>query len=508
MSLASKREMLSAIKDRYQQADKKLKRQILDGFVLATNYDRKYAIKLLNKPENITKPAFIKKGRPSYYDGPVIKVLEMIWHASNQISSKRIVPFIPEFLSSLEHHGHLHLDEVTRKKVLSVSPATFDRLVHSERTKARKGVGTTRNGGILKTQIKVRTFSDWSETKPGFFECDLVAHCAENTQGQYINTLVMTDIVTTWTECIPLIKRSSDDVILGLDSAKAILPCNILGIDCDNGSEFINYALFEYCQSNNITFTRSRAYKKNDQAHVESKNGSIVRRLIGYDRFEGPAAFDALTELYAKIRLYVNFFQPSLKLASKVRDQSKITRRYEQAKTPCQRVLSNSNTSEMIKNRLMEQFRTLDPIKLQKEIRALQQQLWALAVHTQNQSEESDTSPALFYKRPKKTVKQSRQHDWKTRLDPFENVIDAIKLKIRLNPQIKAKQLLNELMGEYPKENFRKNQLRTLQRRVKELKEQFYSESYLHHSALKQSTQVDECKNDTELREVSSKMSQ
>lgn len=305
-----------------------------------------------------------------------------------------------------------------------------------------------------------------------------------------------------------LIKRSSDEVILGLDSAKAILPCNILGIDCDNGSEFINYALFEYCESNNITFTRSRAYKKNDQAHVESKNGSIVRRLIGYDRFEGPAAFDALTELYAKIRLYVNFFQPSLKLASKVRDQSKITRRYEQAKTPCQRVLSNSNTSEVIKNRLMEQFKTLDPIKLQKEIRALQQQLWALAVHTQNQSEERDTDSALFYKRPTKSVKQSRQHNWKTRLDPFENVIDTIKLKIRLNPQIKAKQLLDELMSEYPKENFGNNQLRTLQRRVKELKDHFYSELYLHHSALKQSTQVDECKNDTELREVSSKVSQ
>mgnify|MGYP002467941405 CR=1 FL=1 len=350
MSLYSKREMLSAIRDRYNKADKRLKQQILDGFVLATSYDRKYAIKLLNKTDNTNQPPASKKGRPPYYDEPVIKVLEMIWHASNQICSKRIVPFIPEFLASLERHGHLVIADCIKDKVLSVSPATFDRLIKAEKTQVAKGVTTTKNGGILKTQIKVRTFSDWNETKPGFFECDLVAHCGQSTEGQYINTLVITDIVTTWTECIPIIRKSSDDVILGLNAAKEILPCEILGLDCDNGAEFINYALVDYCAQNNITFTRSRAYKKNDQAHVESKNGSIVRRLIGYDRFEGRTAFSVLTELYAKIRLYVNFFQPSLKLASKAREQSKVTRKYEKAKTPYQRVLLNSCTPESTKS--------------------------------------------------------------------------------------------------------------------------------------------------------------
>jgi hypothetical protein len=195
----------------------------------------------------------------------------MLWHAGNQICSKRLVPFMPESVASLEQHGHLNLTDEVRKLVLSVSPATFDRLLKRERTKNGRGLGTTKPGTLLKKQITVGTFADWNEQVPGFFECDLVAHCGETIMSTFINTLVITDIITTWTECTAIFKKNANDVILALDTARKLLPFTMLGLDVDNGSEFINYDLFDYCKEGSITFTRSRPYKKMSKPTLSKK---------------------------------------------------------------------------------------------------------------------------------------------------------------------------------------------------------------------------------------------
>jgi len=199
--------------------------------------------------------------------------LTTLWYSANQICSKRLVPFLPELVPILERRGHLQLPVPIRKQVLNISASTVDRLLKKERKHSRKSLCTTRAGNLLKRQIPIRTFADWNEKVPGFMEIDLVAHCGGNVSGAYLNTLVLTDIATGWIECVPLLSKSAADVILALRLAKELLPFPLLGIDSDNGTEFINYDLLNFCKEEKITFTRSRSYKKNDQAHVEQKNG-------------------------------------------------------------------------------------------------------------------------------------------------------------------------------------------------------------------------------------------
>ena len=485
MSLLARQEMLTIINPKYKAGNSKIKKQLLDGLIAATGYERKYALKLLNNKLPINNN-IIKKGKPVYYDKAVVQVLEMIWHASNQICSKRLVPFLSDFVTALENHGHLKISDEIRTRVLSVSPATFDRLLRKERIKEKGGISTTKPGSLLKNQIKVRTFADWNEKQPGFFEADLVAHCGEVVSGTFLNTLVMTDIITTWTECIPLLRKSADDVILGLDTARKLLPFKVLGFDVDNGCEFINYDMLDYCEQNNITFTRSRAYRKNDQAHVEQKNGSIVRRLIGYDRYENELAWEAMSQLYSVLRLYVNFFQPSLKLIKKIRQNSKTIKKYEKAKTPYQRVICSEHISQIIKDELTKQYDNLDPIALLDKIKQLQDKLWKLAWNKpiQTVKEKTDienntnlikpiSSEQRFYH---KTKKASSKHNWKTRKDPFEKVQEFIDLELKFKPNMAAVELLDKLIQKYPND-FYKGHLRTLQRRIKDIRtEQRYRE--------------------------------
>jgi hypothetical protein len=479
MSLKSRQELLASIQDKYKDGDWASKNKLLDGFIVATGYNRKHAIKLLNNVEVKSEILIPKKGKPRFYNDATIKVLEMLWHASSQICSKRIVPFLPELVQALERHGHLHIDDEIKAKVLSVSSATFDRLLKKEREKIGSGISTTKSGTLLKHQIKVRTFSDWNETEPGFFEADLVAHCGGSVTGTYLNSLVLTDIATTWTECIPLLKKSADDVIAGLETAISLLPYPILGFDVDNGSEFINHQVFDFCEKNSITFTRSRAYRKNDQAHVEAKNGSIVRRFIGYDRYEGMASWKIMLQLYASLRLYVNFFQPSLKLISKSREGSKTTKKYDDAKTPYQRILLSKDASTEVKKSLTEQYINLDPIKLKDEIDTLQKELWSLAwcgpiesveEKSKNLAESNENVESKLYKKTRKPRKKMRDRDWKTRQDPFENVKEFIDFELRLCPTITAKSILEKLI-EKSSEEFKMSQLRTLQRHVQKLRE-------------------------------------
>ncbi len=315
MSLTTRRELLTSIKQKYGSVSWADKGRILDGFVAATGYGRKYATQLLNSSETPDK----SKTRPASqkYDDQVRQALLAVWCAANKICSKRLVPFLPELVRAMEHHGHLRLPADVRANLLSISAATVDRMLQPEREKIKQGISTTHRGNLLKNQIQVRTFADWDDVTPGFLEADLVAHCGGNTNGPFLNTLVLVDISTGWLECMPLLIKSGQDVIDGLRVADNLLPFTLQGIDTDCGSEFINDDLLDYCEDRLITFTRARTHRKNDQAHVEEKNGSVVRRLVGYDRFEGWKAWEALAQLYSVLRKYVNFFQPSLKLLEK-----------------------------------------------------------------------------------------------------------------------------------------------------------------------------------------------
>jgi hypothetical protein len=332
MSLSARREMLAGVTDAYNKAFRAEKTKILDGFAAATGYDRKYAIQLLSKKIQLPSVEHTRK-RPGaqVYDEQFVHVLTIVWNTANQICSKRLVPFIPNLVSAMERHGHLRVTQEIRDKLLRISPATVDRLLQNERRRHAGGVSHTKTGTLLKNQIQVRTFADWDDVSPGFFEVDLVAHCGGDPNGAFLNTLTMVDVTTGWLECMPLIKKSASNVIAGINVARKLMPFDLKGLDTDGGSEFINHELLDYCEKNEITFTRARTHKKNDQAFVEEKNGSVVRRLVGYNRYQGMKAWEALANFYHVLRQYINFFQPSLKLLKKTRTGGRVSKQYDVA---------------------------------------------------------------------------------------------------------------------------------------------------------------------------------
>jgi hypothetical protein len=293
MSAQSRRELLLALRQKYQNASWTVKKQLLDGFVAATGYHRKYAVTLLSKG---VRQEQCRRNRKRVYDQAVVEALVITWNAANCICSKRLVPFLPSLVDTLEKFGHLVISETVRSQLLALSPATADRLLRSERRKHGKGKCTTKAGRLIRKHVPIRTFADWNDVVPGFLEGDLVAHCGQHIQGQYLHTLTLTDIATGWTELRALLGKSEADVLQEVDQIEDLLPFPLLGIDTDNGGEFLNYGLIDWCEKNKITFTRSREYRKNDQAHVEEKNGSIVRRLVGYDRYEGIRSWHILTQ--------------------------------------------------------------------------------------------------------------------------------------------------------------------------------------------------------------------
>ncbi len=380
MSLASRRELLAVTAPRYRVAQRAERRRILEEFVASTGYHRKYALSLLNHPLS-KAPACKRRPRARHYPLAVQQALIRCWHVTNGICSKRLVPYLPELVTVLERQGELRLDAETKRRLLSLSAATADRLLAAERKLAKPhGLGTTKPGTLLKDSIPIRTFADWDDVRPGFGEVDLVAHCGDTTQGEYVHSLTLTDVATGWTECLALRNRGQQVVFAALVRARTQLPFPLLGIDSDNGGEFINAHLLRYCQAEQLTFTRSRPYKKNDQAYVEQKNWSIVRHLVGYGRYEGVAPCEALERLYEVVRLYVNFFQPSMKLVSKERVDSKVKKRYDVAQTPYQRVLNSPLVSDEAKAALRQQYVTLNPVVLLRQMHRAQEALWQLAV--------------------------------------------------------------------------------------------------------------------------------
>jgi hypothetical protein len=283
----------------------------------------------------------------------------------------------------LRQHGEQHLDSAVENQLSRMSPSTIDRLLCTCRKRGgRKAISTTRPGNWLKNAIPIRTFADWQEDNPGFIEADLVAHCGESVEGFYLNTLSAVDVASGWTECLPVWGKGQERVKTAVHRMHLRLPFPLLGLDSDNGGEFINQCLYTYCRLNKITFTRSRSYKKNDSCHVEQKNGNIVRRLVGYDRYTSKAAYQCLERLYYNVRLYMNFLQPTMKLLAKTRRGAKVYKVYETARTPYHRLLASGILSEAKQLELAATYRGLNPISLLKEINATLEQLWQMADQT------------------------------------------------------------------------------------------------------------------------------
>lgn len=376
MTHNGKRELLEAIRPRYRKASRPEKTQILDEFVAVTGYHRKHAIRLLKQGVKPGRPK--KRGRRKTYQGEVVSAWVRVWEVCDRICSKRLHPFLPEIVAVLERQGELVLSAEARGLLLQMSPATMDRCLRPARYGRRRGWSTTKPGTLLKKAIPVRTFADWDDVRPGFMEMDLVAHCGDSTHGEYLHTLNAVDVATGWSEPLILANRSQRQVSAAIRDLRKRLPFPLLGIDSDNDSAFINHNLYRYCQQEEITFTRSRSYKKNDQAHVEQKNWSVVRRLIGYDRYESAEALALIEAIYQDYRLYVNFFQPVLKLVEKQRIDNRVRKRYDTARTPYRRVLESSDVSKEGKECLDQVYHTLNPVALRKRIQANLEQLWNL----------------------------------------------------------------------------------------------------------------------------------
>lgn len=379
MTRASIEELVDSIRPRYRQADRAVKGGILDEFVAITGYHRKHAIRLLG---NGHRPAGSRgRGRPKIYGPEVKSALVHVWEILERPCSRRLHPFLPEIVDVLTRQGDFPFPEQTRRLLLGIGRATIDRLLHSQRLLHGQYPRwrTTKPGSFLKKAIPVRTFADWNDARPGFCEIDLVFHCGQSVQGKHLFTLNVVDVTTGWSEPIALPRRSHRAVCDAINQLRRRLPFPLLGIDSDNDSAFINKDLYRYCRLEHITFTRCRPYKKNDQAHVEQKNWSAVRRLIGYDRYESTEALALIQAIYRDWRLYSNFFQPVLKLVHKARVGSKVRKRYDQARTPYQRVLASSQVDEQYKQPLRQLYATLNPVALQQRIHQNQDKLWELA---------------------------------------------------------------------------------------------------------------------------------
>ena len=378
MSLKSKRELSEVVRPRYLKASKFEKQKILDEFTSATGYHRKHANRVL---KNRVRKGLRRK-RTSYqavYRGKVVQALEQIWEIYGHICSKRLQPFLPEAIRVLERCQEIELSEETKEMLLKISSASIDRCLRTVRLQTPHGLNTTKPGSLLKKAIPVRTFTEWDEERPGFMEIDLVAHCGSTTEGQYLNTLTCTDLCTGWTDVTALLHRSQEAVSGAIQCMRQRLPFPLLGIASDNGGEFINDLLYRYCLQEKITFTRSRPYQKNDQAHVEQKNWSVVRHTVGYDRWETQQELLLLESIYDNLRLYINFFQPSLKLIAKERIGNKTIKRYDTAKTPYQRVLERQDISLQAKARLAHIYVQLNPAEFRRRIDQKIAQLWKIS---------------------------------------------------------------------------------------------------------------------------------
>ncbi|MCL5070116.1 MAG: DDE-type integrase/transposase/recombinase [Actinobacteria bacterium] len=393
LNMRHKKEITAEVQARYKKAKKKQKKIILDEFVALTSYNRNYASRVLRLYYGkqiggigqgkrkiryvIGKDKRKKKDRKRFYSDDVTDILKKIWAILDMPCGKRLAPFMEEIILKLETFSEIEMKSNTKQKLLAISASTIDRLLKPIKEKLRigKGRSSTKPGTLLKHQIPIKTFSDWDSQKPGFLETDLVSHEGGNFAGDFCFSINFVDIATSWDETIAIRNKAQVWVTDALDKVAARFPFDILGLDSDNGSEFINSHFVRYCQKHKITFTRSRPYKKNDSCYVEQKNYCVVRKAVGYLRYDTSEELKLLNDLYSILRLYINFFIPVRKLISKTRTGAKISKIYDDAKTPYRRVLESKHIGDRIKTKLRREYDSLNPAALKRKITKLQNKL-------------------------------------------------------------------------------------------------------------------------------------
>jgi len=425
LSLKERRAVIKEVSKRYKKARKKEKSKMLDEFVKLTGYNRCYASYLLrtyekkvivygkdgartvfigdngyrrNRRSNAGKEFRIKRrNRKRIYGEDVLNALVYLWKLSDCICGKRLVPFIRETVPILKKFNEINIDQETEEKLLKISPATIDRVLRKKKMKYRikKGKSWTKPGTLLKHSIAIRTFADWDEKMPGFVEVDLVGHEGGILKGDFLYSLDVTDIYTGWTETRAIKNKAQVWVFNALKEIRKRFPFDIKGIDSDNGSEFINAHLLRYCEREHITFTRSRPYRKNDNCFVEQKNYSVIRRAVGYLRYDSEKELKVMNEMYNVLRVYTNFFLPSMKLIEKTRVGSKVTKRYDKPKTPYQRIMESDKIPWKIKEKLTEEYNKLNPALLKRKLDKLQRKLSKAYDTKQREKEISPNIPNI-----------------------------------------------------------------------------------------------------------------
>lgn len=377
MTRGSIREYAGAIRVRYVRADRKEKRVILDEFCRNTGYNRKSAIRLLRHPP---KDSGVGRGRPKGYGVEVAEPVVRMWEIAGCICSKRLGSLIPKLVPVLERHGEMELSPEVREKVMGLSAASIDRLLKPVRSRRpRRPYSQSPSPSSLRARIPVRTFSEWEGVLPGSFQVDLVAHGGESSEGFYLNTLVAVDVCTGWSEFQAVLGKGKMRVGSGVHQIRQRLPFAMRELHSDNGGEFLNYVLYPWCQREGVRFTHGRPYRKNDQAYVEQKNGDVIRRTVGYDRYSSKEAYAQLNWLYRPLGLFVNFFQPIRKLVSKERVGAKVIKRYDVAKTPYERALEKGGMDEATRKELEDLYLSLNPVRLRAEIDTALERLWKMA---------------------------------------------------------------------------------------------------------------------------------
>ena len=379
LKMSEKKSITRETAPRYKSADKKDKHRILDEYTKTTGYNRKYAIHLLSTwgKEQLHiidgKPVKFIVGKPRkrkkrigkrIYDDSVREAVRKIWELFDYMCGKRLAVLIRMNIDILSNDTELEIDEIIRDKLIKISPSTIDRMMAPERKKLNfKGISHTKAGTLLKHQIPIRTFFNWDERKPGFFELDTVAHGGSSSSGEYCFTLNATDVYSGWVELRALQNKAHRWVKENTENIRIELPYPMKGVDSDNGGEFINYQLLEWCNDHEITFTRGRPYRKNDNCFVEQKNDLAVRRVVGYYRFDTQQEYEALREVYKHLCPLLNFYYPSMRIIGKIRIGPKVKKSYDAPKPPYQRLLESPDIAESIKEDLRKRANAIHIVK-------------------------------------------------------------------------------------------------------------------------------------------------
>ena len=378
LTLAERRAITETTATRYQLASKRGKSRILDELCANTGWHRNHArkaLKAVRQPKVVTP----RSPRPVKYGPDVIAALTVCWTVLGMPAGKRLAPMLGELVAVLRHFGELTIDEDTAELLVSMSAATIDRRLADERARCKiRGRVGTRPGSLLKSQIPVRTWAEWDDARPGFVEIDLVWHDGGNPRGPHAFTLTVTDIATGWTENRSVPDKTAKCVLRALNDIARKMPFPLLGVDSDNGSEFINDHLLQWCQGRQITFTRARPANKNDGCHVEQKNWAVVRTVVGYHRYDTAAELLLLNEIWQLQSKLTNYFYPQQKLISKVRAGAKVAKKHDKATTPFHRAIDHPTMSVERIVALTRTYSLINPAATQRQVQALTAQLLTL----------------------------------------------------------------------------------------------------------------------------------